>query len=72
MYSDIFGSLEFMCQKRGFFKLFKICLFRGGLGCVMIFLDLWILCVRMGFFFYYLKYPYLEEALVDVCTTTGF
>ena len=53
MCSDIFGSLDFMCQNRVFFLLFKICLFRGGLGCVVVFLDLWILCVRTGDFFFF-------------------
>ena len=40
MCSGIFGSLDFMCQNR-------------------------------GFFFFNLKYAYLQEAVVDVCTT-GF
>ena len=68
----IFLDLWILCVRTGFFfLLFKICLFRGGLGCVVVFLDLWILCVRTGDFFFNLKYAYLQEAVVDVCTT-GF
>ena len=58
-------------SEQGIFFFFLICLFRGGLGCVVVFLDLWILCVRTGDFFFNLKYAYLQEAVVDVCTT-GF